>query len=75
MNEPILSREEVVHTDMTDEGFAALKAMVNIARGMVRARLTEVSVELVKSGHKEGAIDEAVKAWASYEAKKQSYGA
>lgn len=59
---------------MTDEGFAALKAMVNIARGMVRARLADVRAELVRSGHTEIAIDEALKAWASYEAKKQSYG-
>ncbi|AOI76091.1 hypothetical protein [Burkholderia sp. NRF60-BP8] len=61
-------------TDMTDEGFAALKAMVNIARGMVRPRLSEVRDELVRAGHAEAAIDEAVKAWASYEAKKQRHG-
>lgn len=61
-------------TDMSEEGFAALKAMMNIARGMVRARLADVRAELVRSGHTETAIDEAVKAWASYEAKKQWLG-
>ncbi|HEM8998859.1 TPA: hypothetical protein U2T46_000894 [Burkholderia cenocepacia] len=62
---------ETVSADMSDEGFAALKAMVNVARGMVRARLAEVRDELIRCGHSESAIDEAVKAWASYEAKKE----
>ncbi|MBR8141174.1 hypothetical protein KDW46_02215 [Burkholderia vietnamiensis] len=62
---------ETVSTDMSDEGFSALKAMVNIARGMIRIRLPEVRDELIRCGHSESAIDEAVKAWASYEAKKE----
>lgn len=62
---------EFMKAEITEEVFAALRCMVNYAREQVRCRLANAKAYAIRMGFSQESVDNAVKFWAEYEAKKE----
>ncbi|HKS67552.1 MAG TPA: hypothetical protein VJR26_09970 [Candidatus Acidoferrales bacterium] len=55
---------------MSDAGFHALRAAINLARFDGIKSLSTIKEKLAQNGHTPEAVEEAVKYWANYEVSK-----
>lgn len=56
---------------MTEDAYQALRDAVNLARAQCIRKVGALRAALLRHGHSEQTVDEAIQTWANYEKAKQ----